>query len=122
MLRLAQTAHEETKSFAIDKSKEDARLRSIETVVRSAAEFVITMKKQPTRFELVWPHSSTGQSSSRAVFDSKTMEAVCRVPREGYSGPGTVRGTVFPGLQKWTEESEQLEEGSLLSKIQVLLY
>lgn len=77
------------------------------------------MKRQPTRFELIWPSSIY---SSAAAFDPNTMEAAYRVPNEGHSGIGAVRVAVFPGLQKLGGEHGRKEERSILSKIQVLVY
>jgi len=121
-LKLAQAVHAELEAFTISKSNSDARLRSMETLVRNAGAFAMTMKRQPTRFELVWLSSSEGELSNKVAFDSQTMEVAHREPREGHSGPGTVRGAVFPGLQKIKSESGRKEERLLLAKIQVLLY
>lgn len=105
------------KAFAVTDPKSELRLRSMEGVVRTAVEFVITMAKQPTRFELIWPPRGPGESLSRVPYDPQTMEAENVARRDGHYGSAKVRAAAFPGLKKW-----QGEEGSLLSKIQVLLY
>lgn len=107
--------HDLLSPFVSTKTSSDLCLQSLESVVRSVAQFAEIIERQPATFELVW--TAKGFTERKKVpFREEEMEVAVTIAGDRKRDP-KVRGVVFPGLEK-TVDLETL----LLVRIQVLMY
>lgn len=119
VLRLADVAYERLRPFAGHNASSEVRKRSMESVVRSVAQFAEIIEGQPAKFDLVWRpkgFEKPNKDQKKVPLHREEMEPVVTVARDRKCDP-KVRGVVFPGLEKTVDL-----EGLLLAKIQVLMY
>lgn len=90
---------------------DETRRKSLEDLVRSVAEFAKEIERhENSSWDLLW--------ASAGSFDPNTMEVETKIPREGSTQPPSVRGTVYPGLRKNSDEGPNI----VLEKTKVLMY
>jgi len=112
VLKLAEIVHEQLRPFIAGSASDEVRLRNLEDVARSVAEFATQVERQPLDWTLIW---NTG-TADLGKFDADLMEVAVEIPRSSGETP-KIRGVVFPGLKREATDGELV-----LQKMQVLMY
>lgn len=111
VLHLAGIAWDDLRCFTVPGADDEIRRKSLEDLVRAVADFAKEIERhETTSWDLLW--------ASPGSFNPNTMEVAAKIPREGSTQPPSVRGTVYPGLRKNSDEGPN----TVLEKTQVLMY